>query len=41
VWTKGEYEYYISFTDDHTWFITLNLQKTKDETFESYKKYWA
>jgi hypothetical protein len=39
--TKGGHEYYVSFTDDHTWFTTLHLQKTKDETFESYKKYQA
>ena len=41
--TKGWHEYYISFTDDHTRFTHLYLQKTKDEAFESYKKYraWA
>jgi hypothetical protein len=36
---KGGKEYYVSFTDDHTRFTLLYLQRTKDQTFESYKKY--
>ena len=41
--TKGGAEYYVSFTDDHTRYTMLYLQRTKDETFESYKVYraWA
>jgi hypothetical protein len=41
VTTKGGKDYYISFTDNHTRFTLLYLQWTKDQTFESYKKYRA
>jgi hypothetical protein len=41
VTTKGGKEYYVSFTDDHTRFTLLYSQRTKDQTFESYKKYRA
>jgi hypothetical protein len=41
VTTKGGKDYYISFNDDHTRFTLLYLQRTKDQTFKSYKKYRA
>jgi hypothetical protein len=41
VTTKGGKEYYVSFTNDHTRFTLLYLQRTKDQTFESCKKYWT
>ena len=39
--TPGHSQYYVSFTDDHTHYTTLYLQKTKAETFASYKSYEA
>ena len=41
VQTPGHSSYYASFTDDHTRYTTLYLQKTKAETFASYKSYEA
>ena len=41
VQTPGHSLYYASFTDDHTQYTTLYLQKTKAETFSSYKSYKA
>ena len=37
----GHSQYYVSFTDNHTRYTTLYLQKTKAETFASYKSYKA
>jgi len=37
----GHSLYYASFTDDHTRYTTLYLQKMKAETFASYKSYEA
>ncbi|KAG6328440.1 hypothetical protein ID866_10649 [Astraeus odoratus] len=34
-------KYFASFTDDHTWFTNLHLLKSKDQTFDAYKKYEA
>ena len=34
-------EYYSSFTDDHTRWSRLYIQRTKDETFDSYQAYEA
>ena len=41
VQTPGHSQYYVSFTDDHTRYTTLYLQKTKAEMFASYKSYEA
>ncbi|KIK14931.1 hypothetical protein PISMIDRAFT_16919 [Pisolithus microcarpus 441] len=41
VQTPGHSQYYMSFTDDHTRYTTLYLQKMKSETFASYKAYKA
>ena len=41
VQTPGHSLYYASFTDDHTRYTMLYLQKTKAETFTSYKSYKA
>ena len=41
VQTPGHSLYYASFTDDHTGYTMLYLQKTKAETFTSYKSYKA
>ncbi|KIK12843.1 hypothetical protein PISMIDRAFT_18446, partial [Pisolithus microcarpus 441] len=41
VQTPGHSQYYVSFTDDHTRYTTLYLQKMKSETFASYKAYEA
>ena len=41
VQTPGHSQYYVSFTDDHTHYTTLYLQKMKAETFASYKSYEA
>ena len=41
VQTPGHSSYYALFTDDHTRYTTLYLQKTKAETFASYKSYEA
>ena len=35
------HEYFISFTDDHTRYMTLRLLKSKDETFGAYKDFKA
>ena len=39
--TIGGREYYSSFTDDNSRYSKLYLQRTKDETFTSYKTYEA
>ena len=39
--TIGGREYYSSFTDDNSCYSKLYLQRTKDETFTSYKTYEA
>ena len=41
VQTPGYSQYYVSFTNDHMRYTTLYLQKTKAETFASYKSYEA
>ena len=41
VQTPGHSSYYASFTDNHTRYTTLYLQKTKAKTFASYKSYEA
>lgn len=39
--TINRREYYSSFTDDHTRWSRLYIQRTKDETFDSYLAYEA
>jgi hypothetical protein len=39
--TIGGREYYSSFTDDNSCYSKIYLQRTKDETFSSYKTYEA
>ena len=41
VQTPGHSSYYVLFTDDHTRYTMLYLQKMKAETFTSYKSYEA
>ena len=41
VLTGGQNQYYVSFTDDHTRFTKLYLQKLKSDTFESYLHFEA
>ncbi|KAJ7856382.1 hypothetical protein B0H14DRAFT_3865000 [Mycena olivaceomarginata] len=37
--TINRREYYASFTDDHNRWSRLHIQRSKDETFDSYKAY--
>jgi hypothetical protein len=37
--TKGGRHYYVTFTDDNTWFTHLQLLKTKDETLDAYHNF--
>jgi hypothetical protein len=39
--TKGEKHYYITYTDDKTWFTNLYLLAKKSKAFKSYKDYKA
>jgi len=39
--TTKHKEYFVSFTDDHTRFTHLYLLRSKDETFDAYKKFEA
>jgi hypothetical protein len=39
--TKGGKCYYITYTDDKTWFTNLYLLAKKSKAFESYKDYEA
>nr|GAT43935.1 polyprotein [Mycena chlorophos] len=41
VQTINRREYYSSFTDDNTRWVRLYLQRTKDQTFDSYRAYEA
>src|ERR1700678_3136085 len=41
VCTMGGREYYSSFTDDHSRYTHLYLQRLKSETFDSYKRFEA
>lgn len=38
--SRGGQHYFILFVDDKTRFIILNLLRTKDEAFETYKPGW-
>jgi hypothetical protein len=39
--TIGSHKYYVTFTDEYTWYMHLDLLKTKDQTFAAYKAYVA
>jgi hypothetical protein len=39
--SKGEKVYYVTFIDDKTRLTHLYFLKTKDKTFDAYKKYEA
>ena len=39
VQTGGHSHYYVSFTDDHTCYTKLYLQKAKSDTFDSYQAF--
>jgi hypothetical protein len=39
----GRRRYYITFTDDHTWFTSIDILHTKDQALDAYKAFaaWA
>ena len=41
--TPANKTYYITFTDDHTWYTHLHLMAAKSDTFDAYCQYeaWA
>jgi hypothetical protein len=41
--TIGGHKYYVTFMDEYTWYMHLDLLKTKNQTFAAYKVYvaWA
>jgi hypothetical protein len=41
VQTLGGHKYYVTFTDDHTCYMCINLLRTKDEAFGAYKAFAA